>query len=152
MENQNRKYPPKYNPGFVKPEHITTPRLTVKDREDFERGIQLFNNGMFWHAHEAWEEVWKRQWAPNRLFFQGLIHMTAAYHQLYCHKYHGLIKHCERATLKLELFRPEFLGINVDFLLQSIGATRTLGLQLGEERLHEFDVILIPAVLTERSV
>ncbi len=43
-----------------------------------ERGIELFNEGRYWEAHEAWEEVWTadRQ-GPDRGFYKGLIQVAA---------------------------------------------------------------------------
>ena len=43
-------------------------------------GIRLFNEGRFWDAHEALEEVWRPlpTSAPERRFYQGLILMAAA--------------------------------------------------------------------------
>ena len=59
---------------------LTEPTFTDEDWEDFNRGIQLFNAGKFWHAHEAWEQVWRRHHEESRLFIQGLIQMAAAFH------------------------------------------------------------------------
>ncbi len=120
--------------------------MTNHDWIEFTEGINLFNRGKFWHAHEAWEEVWKRTWEPNRLFFQGLIHMTAAYHQLYNHKYHGVIIHSERAIGKLELFQPRFLKVDVTYLLNCIKITKEISLTLGQDQMHQFDTTLIPVI------
>ena len=43
-----------------------------------ERGVQLFNAGRYWDAHEAWEEAWM----PDRKgldggFYKGLIQVAA---------------------------------------------------------------------------
>ena len=42
------------------------------------RGVELFNQGLYWEAHEAWEEAW----VPDRLgpdagFYKGLIQVAA---------------------------------------------------------------------------
>jgi hypothetical protein len=43
-------------------------------------GVDLFNHGYFWEAHEAWEEPWQveRRGSPHRLYLQGLIRLAAA--------------------------------------------------------------------------
>ncbi|WP_084569638.1 DUF309 domain-containing protein [Mesorhizobium sp. LNHC229A00] len=43
-------------------------------------GIDLFNHGYYWEAHEAWEPLWQaaKQSAQHRLFFKGLILLAAA--------------------------------------------------------------------------
>jgi Domain of unknown function (DUF309) len=48
--------------------------------EDFRHGVDLFNHGFPWEAHEAWEPLWFA--APRerteRALLQGLIHAAAA--------------------------------------------------------------------------
>ncbi|WP_245277861.1 DUF309 domain-containing protein [Mesorhizobium sp. L48C026A00] len=46
----------------------------------FRWGIDLFNHGYYWEAHEAWEPLWQaaKQSAQHRLFFKGLILLAAA--------------------------------------------------------------------------
>ncbi|MER8440411.1 DUF309 domain-containing protein [Mesorhizobium sp. M1312] len=46
----------------------------------FRWGIDLFNHGYYWEAHEAWEPLWHaaQQSAQHRQFFKGLILLAAA--------------------------------------------------------------------------
>ena len=47
--------------------------------EHYLEGVQLFNAGQYWHAHEAWEDAWKaEQDATHRLFYKGIIQTAAA--------------------------------------------------------------------------
>jgi predicted metal-dependent hydrolase len=46
--------------------------------ELYEEGIELFNRGLFFECHEAWEEVWKRSAGAEKLFYQGLIQAAVA--------------------------------------------------------------------------
>ena len=46
------------------------------------RGIALFNAHRFWHAHEAWEELWLVSSGDEKQFLQGLIQLAAAYHHV----------------------------------------------------------------------
>jgi predicted metal-dependent hydrolase len=46
--------------------------------ELLERGVELFNTGRFWDAHEAWEEAWTPdRRGPDRGFYKGLIQVAA---------------------------------------------------------------------------
>jgi len=50
-------------------------------REDrFRHGVDLFNHGCYWEAHEAWEDLWLplEKEDPVRVFIQGLIQGSAA--------------------------------------------------------------------------
>src|SRR5437879_10594544 len=43
-----------------------------------EHGIELFNRGLYWEAHEAWEEAWTPdRRGPDRGFYKGLIQVAA---------------------------------------------------------------------------
>jgi uncharacterized protein len=47
-------------------------------RMSLQRGVELFNQGRYWDAHEAWEEVWMPdRWGPDRGFYKGLIQVAA---------------------------------------------------------------------------
>ncbi len=43
-----------------------------------DRGVELFNQGRYWEAHEAWEEAWTPdRRGPDRGFYKGLIQVAA---------------------------------------------------------------------------
>jgi len=46
----------------------------------FLRGIDLFNHGYYWEAHEEWEAVWnaEKRRGPVADFFKGLIVLACA--------------------------------------------------------------------------
>ncbi len=46
----------------------------------YTEGIELFNQGYYWEAHEAWEEIWRLdgKHGPQGQLLQGLIKIAAA--------------------------------------------------------------------------
>jgi predicted metal-dependent hydrolase len=50
------------------------------DNAEYLWGIDLYNHGFFWEAHEAWESLWRaaERDALQRRFLQGLIQFAAA--------------------------------------------------------------------------
>ncbi len=48
--------------------------------ENFRRGLEQFNQGRFFDAHETWEEIWLASPEPERTFLQGIIQVAAAFH------------------------------------------------------------------------
>ena len=46
---------------------------SLEESEIFHTGIELFNRGRFFDAHEAWEEIWYIASGQKKLFYQGLI-------------------------------------------------------------------------------
>lgn len=52
-----------------------TPRLC----RAFLRGLDLFNHGYYWEAHESWEALWRDAQDPaTKALLQGLIRLAAA--------------------------------------------------------------------------
>ncbi len=107
-----------------------------EDWARFREGIELFNAGSFWHAHEAWEAVWRRKTGDCTFFFKGLIQAAAAYHQLEQGKFRGMMTHFDNARAKLVPFAPEYLGVRVDALLESLDRSRHEAERLGKTGLQ----------------
>lgn len=77
--------------------------LEVDLRPDFLLGVEHFNSGAWWEAHEAWEDVWKGLKAAARppdevLLLQGLIQCAAL---LYNHR-RGTTRGVENQWMKLQ--------------------------------------------------
>lgn len=51
-----------------------------KDSEDYLFGIDLFNYGYYWEAHEVWEGLWKAHGKEGLIadFLKALIRMSAS--------------------------------------------------------------------------
>ncbi|MFL6236194.1 MAG: DUF309 domain-containing protein [Thermoanaerobaculia bacterium] len=99
------------------------PDLSPEERERlFRTGIDLFNQGRFFAAHEAWEEIWRSTSPEPRGLFQGLIQVAAALHQhLDLKRTEGPSRTLAKARRNLEPFAPEALGIDVADLLDQVG-------------------------------
>ena len=50
------------------------------EEKKFERGVEHFNAGRFFEAHEVWEELWLAAAEPEKTYLQGLIQVAAAFH------------------------------------------------------------------------
>lgn len=51
-----------------------------EEKEKFQQGIDQFNSGQFFEAHESWEEIWLAAPEPEKTFLQGIIQVSAAFH------------------------------------------------------------------------
>jgi len=139
---------PKKKPEDLKRTALRELEMTTEDWHEFEHGVQLFNSGKFWNSHEAWEEVWRRHDEDERVFLQGIIQLAAAFHQLVGRKsFKGMMANFEKAYTKLELFKPEFLGVQVDPLLEAIRWSKEEALRLGDHDLEKFNVNKIPKMV-----
>ena len=56
-----------------------TMKVVPLNESAFEKGIDLFNQGKYFNAHEAWRGLWFRaRKAQEKLFLQGLIAAAGA--------------------------------------------------------------------------
>lgn len=141
------EHPRKKKPDEIQRDPLREIPMGTEDWEEFEHGVTLFNTCKFWHAHEAWEEVWRRRKEDERLFFQGLIQLAAAYHHLVVKRsYVGSMNNFDKAYEKLEVFQPRYLGVNVLPLLEIIDRCRKEAATVGKHSLEQFNLDLIPKV------
>ena len=98
---------------------------------EYRAGVELFNDGEFWEAHEIWEDLWIREETEIRLFYQGLIQVAGAFHHLGHENWAGMRSLLTDGVAKLVRYRPFTQGIDVDQLLaqlspwQDLAAART---------------------------
>jgi uncharacterized protein len=78
-----RAFIPGVSPSSDRPAEATPPTAAGDDLatdETFRFGLDLYNHGFPWEAHEAWEALWRSapHGAPARQLLQGLILIAAA--------------------------------------------------------------------------
>jgi hypothetical protein len=84
----------------------------VAEREAvFQRGLQAYREGLYYEAHELWEEIWENEEDDDhRRFVQALIQVTSALHKfLNDVEPRGSLRLFDRALLKLQGL-PEMYG------------------------------------------
>jgi uncharacterized protein len=101
---------------------VLHPDLSPEERERlFRRGIDLFNQGRFFAAHEAWEEIWRSTTPEPKPLFQGLIQVAAALHQhLDLKRAEGPRRTLAKARRNLEPLAPAAMGVDVADLLAQV--------------------------------
>lgn len=65
-------------------------------------GVDHFNSGRFWSAHEAWERLWLVASGPEKEFLRGLIQLAAAYHHVQRGTFSGAMRLFDSALFRLE--------------------------------------------------
>jgi uncharacterized protein len=92
-----------------------------KTCKPYLRGIDLFNHGYYWEAHEVWEGLWQACGRTGVLadFFKALIHFAAAGVKVREGVPAGVKRHLERTKELLELIRQQ-------------GETHLMGLAMAE--------------------
>jgi predicted metal-dependent hydrolase len=145
--------PQKKKPSEINRAPLKELAMSAEDWAEFEHGVRLFNACKFWNAHEAWEQVWLRHKEDERLFFQALIQLAAAYHQLLTKASHrGLLNNFDKSYEKLAVFEPEYLGVLVKPLLKFIEEGKKEAERLGPAGVQEFNHNLIPKLQFHKPV
>jgi predicted metal-dependent hydrolase len=90
--------------------HVPKTRLDFHEKARlYQKGLDAFNSGNFYEAHEHWEEVWLETPHPDKMFLQGLIQVAAAFHHYSRSNLQGTRNLLRAGLLKLECF-PEIHG------------------------------------------
>ena len=103
-----------------------TPPLPPGEAERlFREGVALFNGVRYWHAHEAWESVWRAAPDEDRDFYQGLIQVAAGLLHVQRRNLRGARNKLSEGIEKLHRYQPAYQGIFVNELIGQ--GTRLLG-------------------------
>jgi predicted metal-dependent hydrolase len=91
------------------------PVAPITDRPEFRLGVRLHNEGEFYEAHEAWEQVWRdEEDESHRRFVQGLIQITAGFHKAIVERMPSSArKLMERGLEKIDPFDDLHLGVEL---------------------------------------
>jgi predicted metal-dependent hydrolase len=88
-------------------------------------GVQLFDQGSYWHAHEAWEHAWRHERATDRHFLKGLIQFAAALHHWHRGKSTPAARLLQQAARHLLANHSPRWPFATDGVLQLIADTTT---------------------------
>jgi predicted metal-dependent hydrolase len=80
--------------------------------DSFEAGINFFNGGRYFEAHEVWEDLWRSARGPLRLFYQGLVQAAVGLHHLRQGNLNGAAAQLEKSLAKLEQYPERFCRID----------------------------------------
>lgn len=109
-------------------------------------GIEQYNDGYFFEAHETLEELWLPSPWPIRPFLQGIIQLSAGFVHLMRHEYPGTVRLIGRAIEKLEAAPDEYLGVNNAQLVANARRAHDELVNLGPDRFGEWDQRRIPKI------
>ena len=99
-----------------------------RENEDYLFGVDLFNHGYLWEAHEAWEGLWHRaKHDPVQAeFLQGLIQCAAASLKIAMEQPRGLQRLAAYGSERLERVARasggRYMGLDVPGFVRSFRA------------------------------
>lgn len=120
--------------------------------EEFVWGADLFNQGYYWEAHEAWELLWQQavKATPERLFYKALILLAAAGVKLREGKPRPASRHYGRAAAHLRAVQERGgyetgLTLTVAELIEQIGQIASAAPPRSDEPQAVFSFLVLPS-------
>jgi uncharacterized protein len=110
------------------------------------QGMELFNHGHYFEAHEALEAAWRDESGPVRDLYRGILQVGVIYLHITHHNYPGAIKVYQRCRKWLQPWPDTCRGVSVDSLRQDLAAVITALQDLGPQHIVEFDLSLLKPV------
>jgi uncharacterized protein len=87
--------------------------MEAQDDPRLQKGIEEFNQQLFFECHETLEEIWLEEHGEDRKFYQGIIQIAAGYFKLQQGVPAGAIKLWRMGLEKLEPYSPVYLGVEL---------------------------------------
>jgi predicted metal-dependent hydrolase len=125
-------------------------RLAVADA--LARGQVLYNERRFWDAHDAWEEAWLVESGEVRRMLQGLIQVTAGYHNAFVRcRPGGVVKQLAAGLEKLETIPDELGGLSLEVFRRAVAGTLEEARRWHRGESDGLDVAAVPRLETLRA-
>ena len=91
--------------------------------EGLERGLELFNRGHYWEAHEAWEAAWTPdRHGPDRDLYKGLIQVAAGCLHYGRANRRGAVNKWRSGARLLRVYVPSRYGLDLARLVAEVEA------------------------------
>jgi CheY-like chemotaxis protein len=103
------------------------------------RGLEAFNHGEYFEAHELLETAWNQDPTPARELYRAVLQVAVAYYQIERGNYNGAVKMFQRMRQWFEPLPDECRGVDVKSLRQAAERAYAVLLELGRQRVAEFD-------------
>lgn len=111
------------------------------------RGIDEFNAGEFFEQHETLELLWRATPAEIRHLYEGILQVGVGLHHLFNkHNFRGAAVKLDHGIQLLDAFPPVCHGVDIRRLREDARAARAHLVELGPDRLDEFDRRWVPRI------
>jgi uncharacterized protein len=111
------------------------------------QAIHEFNEGEFFEQHETLELLWRATPDAIRHLYEGILQVgVGMHHLLKNHNFHGASVKLDHGIQLLAAFPAVCHGVDVERLRRDATAAREHLLELGPQRMSEFDPRRVPRV------
>lgn len=113
-------------------------------------GLELFNRGEYFEAHETLEEAWNEDETPGRELYRAILQVAVAYLQIERGNYNGAVKMFLRMRQWFAPLPDRCRGVDIERLRSDAQRVYEALVALGRERIGEFDRSLLRPVEYEK--
>jgi predicted metal-dependent hydrolase len=94
--------------------------MEAQDDPRLQKGIDEFNQQLFFECHETLEEIWLEEHGEERKFYQGIIQIAAGYFKWQQGVPAGAIKLWRMGLEKIVPYGSTYLGVNVGTFAEAV--------------------------------
>jgi len=109
-------------------------------------GVRQFNSREFYDCHETLEALWMRERRSVRELYQGIIQVGVGFYHLERGNYAGAVRTMRRGLDRLRPMPHRCQSVQVDSLVAQAEQALQRIVELGPNRLAQFDSSLIPVI------
>jgi predicted metal-dependent hydrolase len=114
---------------------------------DLIDAIGEFNSGQFFEQHETLERLWRADPGEIRHLYEGILQIGVGMHHLFTNgNFHGAAVKLDHGIRLLEAFPATCNGVDVARLRGDAALARAHLLELGPDRIEQFDRTRTPRV------
>jgi predicted metal-dependent hydrolase len=111
------------------------------------QGIELFNRGEYFEAHEVLEEAWKEDKTAGRDLYRSILQVAVAYYQIERGNYVGAMKMFLRVRRWIDQLPGLCRGVQVERLRRDAARVRQRLFELGPDNIGAFETKLFKPVI-----
>lgn len=89
-------------------------------QHEFNEGVELYNSGYYFEAHDAFEEIWMDARGRDRVFLQSLVQLATGTYHLSMKNFKGARSQLMKCKAKLKNFAPEYRSFKINELIHII--------------------------------
>jgi predicted metal-dependent hydrolase len=109
-------------------------------------GIDLFNTGKYWEAHEALEEAWKDEPGTIRALYKAILQAGVMCLHIERGNYRGAMKLHKRCMVWLTPWPNECCGLYIGELKRNLQNVLEAAIELGPKNIGQFDQSLLKPI------
>ncbi|MBI2332793.1 MAG: DUF309 domain-containing protein [Chloroflexi bacterium] len=109
-------------------------------------GLQLFNEGKYFEAHEELEAAWRSETSAVRDLYRGILQIAVTYLHITRGNYDGAVKVYRRSLKWTQGWNAVCRGVNIKKLREDAENIMKEVTRLGKERIGDFDLSLFQPV------